>query len=80
MRISRLTVLVAGGGPCCPVAPAADLVLVNGTILVDANNSVAGGGGHDGKIVAVGSTEAIGRAIGSATEVVDRAAGRQRLA
>jgi predicted amidohydrolase YtcJ len=54
-------------------SPAADLVLINGTILtVDAGDTVAQAVAiAGGKIVAVGSTGAIGPRIGAGTEVID---------
>ena len=64
MRVLKLTfivALVASAPMHAQPPPAADLVLVNGTILtVDANNSVAQAVAvTGGKIVAAGSTEAI---------------------
>jgi len=76
MRVLRLTVLVALAASAPTRAqppPPADLVLVNGTILtVDANDAVAQAVAvAGGKIVAVGSTEAVRSRIGAATEVID---------
>jgi len=76
MRVLRLTVLVALAASAPTRAqppPSADLVLVNGTILtVDANDAVAQAVAvAGGKIVAVGSTEAVRSRIGAATEVID---------
>jgi predicted amidohydrolase YtcJ len=53
--------------------PAADLVLVNGTVLtVDANDSIAQAVAiAGGKIVAVGTTQQIRARAGSATRVID---------
>ena len=52
---------------------AADLVLINGTILtVDANDSIAQAVAiADGRIVAVGSSDAIKQRIGANTRVID---------
>ena len=64
MRVLRLTVLVALAASAPTRAqppPSADLVLINGTILtVDANDTVAQAVAiAGGKIVAVGSTDAV---------------------
>jgi predicted amidohydrolase YtcJ len=79
MRLLQLPVLVslaalAASGPMRAQAPpAADLVLINGTILtVDANDSVAQAVAiTGGKIVAVGPTDAIRSRVGAGTEVID---------
>jgi predicted amidohydrolase YtcJ len=78
MRVLQLAVLVslaaiAASGPTGAQAPAADLVLVNGTILtVDANDTVAQAVAiAGGKIVAVGSTDAVRSRVGAGTEVID---------
>ena len=76
MRVLRLTVLVALAATAPTRAqppPAADLVLINGTILtVDANDTVAQAVAvAGGKIVAVGSTDAVRSRIGAATQVID---------
>ena len=65
---------VAAPGPMRAQAPApADLVLVNGTVLtVDATDSVAQAVAiAGGKIVAVGSNDAIRARVGPSTQVVD---------
>ena len=76
MRVLRLTVLVALAASAPTRAqppPSADLVLINGTVLtVDANDTVAQAVAvAGGKIVAVGSTDAVRSRIGAATEVID---------
>lgn len=76
MRVLRLTVLVALAATAPTGAqptPAADLVLINGTILtVDANDTVAQAVAvAGGKIVAVGSTDAVRARIGGSTQVID---------
>jgi predicted amidohydrolase YtcJ len=78
MRVWQLAVLaslaaLAASGPTRAQAPAADLVLVNGTILtVDANDTVAQAVAvTGGKIVAVGSTDAVRSRVGAGTEVID---------
>src|SRR5829696_6096854 len=65
---------VAAPGPTRAQAPArADLVLVNGTVLtVDAADSVAQAVAiAGGKIVAVGSNDAIRAQVGPSTQVID---------
>jgi predicted amidohydrolase YtcJ len=78
MRVWQLAVLaslaaLAASGPTRAQAPAADLVLINGTILtVDANDTVAQAVAvTGGKIVAVGSTDAVRSRVGAGTEVID---------
>ena len=80
MRLLPLAVLVSlaalaatGSTRAQAPAPAPDLVLLNGTILtVDANDTVAQAVAiAGGKIVAVGSTDAVRSRAGSRTEVID---------
>jgi predicted amidohydrolase YtcJ len=76
MRVLRLAVLVALAASASIGAqppPAADLVLINGTVLtVDAGDAVAQAVAvAGGKIVAVGSTDAVRSRIGGATQVID---------
>jgi len=76
MRVLRLTVLVALAASAPTRAqppPSADLVLINGTVLtVDANDTVAQAVAvTGGKIVAVGSTDAVRSRVGAGTEVID---------
>jgi predicted amidohydrolase YtcJ len=76
MRVLRWIVLVALAA-AAPLGaqppPAADLVLINGTILtVDANDTVAQAVAvAGGKIVAVGSTDAVRSRVGAGTQVID---------
>ena len=79
MRVVLMVVLVlvtavaTPGRPHAQVLPAADLVLVNGTILtVDASDTIAQAVAiAGGKIVAVGSSDAVKSRIGARTEVID---------
>ena len=79
MRAFQMAVLVslaafaAPGRTRAQAQPAADLVLINGTILtVDANDSIAQAVAiAGGKIVVVGSTDAVRARIGAGTEVID---------
>jgi predicted amidohydrolase YtcJ len=79
MRAFQMAVLVslaafaAPGRTRAQAQPAADLVLINGTILtVDANDSVAQAVAiAGGKIMVVGSTDAVRARIGPGTEVID---------
>jgi predicted amidohydrolase YtcJ len=68
-----LAALASSGRTRAQTQPAADLVLINGTILtVDANDSVAQAVAiAGGKIVAVGSTDTVRARIGAGTEVID---------
>src|SRR5437762_4166895 len=61
------------GRPQAQAAPAADLVLINGTILtVNATDAFAQAVAiAGGKIVAVGSNDALKPRIGAATQVID---------
>jgi predicted amidohydrolase YtcJ len=78
-RLSACCLLVLGCGvallaaPHVPAQPAADLVLINGTILtVDPDDSVAEAVAiAGGVIVAVGTTQQVKTYIGSGTEVID---------
>jgi predicted amidohydrolase YtcJ len=79
MRTALKTLLVTlaatalGGQPRAQTVPAADLVLVNGTILtVDAADAIAQAiAVANGKIVAVGTSDAVKAHIGPQTEVID---------
>jgi predicted amidohydrolase YtcJ len=68
-----LAALAAPGRMRAQAAPPADLVLVNGTVLtVDANDAVAQAVAiAGGKIVAVGTNDAIRTRVGPATQVID---------
>ena len=71
--LMSIAALAAPGRTRAQAQPSADLVLINGTILtVDANDTVAQAVAiAGGKIVAVGSTDAIRARIGAGTEVID---------
>lgn len=79
MRIALKALLVSlaaialAGQPRAQAVPPADLVLVNGTILtVDAADAVAQAVAiSNGKIVAVGTSDAVKARIGPQTEVID---------
>ena len=79
MRVVQMAALMlvaavaAAGRPGAQAVPAADLVLVNGTILtVDASDTIAQAVAiAGGKIVAVGSSDAVKPRIGARTEVID---------
>jgi predicted amidohydrolase YtcJ len=73
VMLGSLAAAALTGQPRAQTVPAADLVLVNGTILtVDAADRVAQAVAIGaGKIVAVGSTEAMKARIGPQTQVVD---------
>ena len=68
-----LTALAAPGRTGAQAQPPADAVLVNGTVLtVDANDSVAQAVAiAGGKIVAVGTNDAIRARVGPSTQVID---------
>ena len=68
-----LTALAAPGRTGAQAQPPADVVLVNGTVLtVDANDSVAQAVAiAGGKIVAVGTNDAIRARVGPSTQVID---------
>ena len=67
-----LAALAAPGRTRAQAQPAADLVLINGTILtVDANDTVAQGVAIAGETAAVGSTDAVRARIGAGTGVID---------
>ena len=71
--IIAFVALAAPGRTGAQAQPPADLVLVNGTVLtVDANDSVAQAVAvAGGKIVAVGSSDAIRARVGPSTRVID---------
>jgi predicted amidohydrolase YtcJ len=68
-----IAALAISGEPRAQAPAAADLALINGTIItVDANDTIAQAVAvSGGKIVAVGSTDAIRARIGAGTEVID---------
>lgn len=69
--VAVVAAFAAAAGAQAP--PAAERVLINGTILtIDANDSIAEAVAiADGKIVAVGSNDQIKRRIGATTDVID---------
>jgi predicted amidohydrolase YtcJ len=71
--VVTLAALAAPGGMRAQAPPPADVVLVNGTVLtVDANDSAAQAVAiAGGKIVAVGTNDAIRSRVGPATQVID---------
>jgi predicted amidohydrolase YtcJ len=73
LAVLLLLAALAATRPTRAQAPAADLVLLNGTILtMDANDTVAQAVAiAGGKIVAVGSADAVKSRVGSGTEVID---------
>ena len=76
-HVGLLAALVTGavwqGHPSAQSPAAADLVLINGTVLtVDARDSIAQAVAVAGnRIVAVGTTDEIKGRIGASTEVID---------
>src|SRR5262245_28392123 len=70
--IAALTV-VAAAAPAQAQAPAADMILVNGKVITldDASSIVQAIAIHDGKILAVGSTEEARKRADAHTSIVD---------